>query len=244
MSEALERMKLLIHEEGIQKLKNTSVMVVGIGGVGSYSAEALARCGIGRLILVDGDEIALSNLNRQIHATFETVGRSKTTAMHERIKLYRDDCEVLEAPFFYSAAENEKLLSLQPDYIIDAIDTVTCKADLIEMAYEHGIPFISSLGMANRFDPTMIEITDLWKTNYDPLAKAMRSQLRKRGVHYRVPVLFSKEPPFVQRAVVDPDAVIRKVKMPPASTPFVPSAAGLAAASYIVRKILKHEKPV
>lgn len=238
MKEALERMKLLIGDEGIQKLKNTSVMIVGIGGVGSYSAEALARCGIGHLILVDGDEVALSNLNRQIHATFDTVGRSKTAVMHERINLYRDDCEVLEEPIFYSAAENEKLLTYQPDYIIDAIDTVTCKADLIEMAHNHSIPFISSLGMANRFDPTRIETTDLWKTSYDPLAKAMRSQLRKRGIRYRVPVLFSTEPPFVQRTVVDPDAATRKAKMPPASTPFVPSAAGLAAASYIIRQIL------
>lgn len=238
MNEALERMKLLIQDEGIQKLKTAKVMIVGIGGVGSYSAEALARCGIGTLVLVDGDEIALSNLNRQIHATFDTIGRSKTAVMHERIARYRDDCKVHEEPIFYSCAENEHLLSYQPDYIIDAIDTVTCKADLIEMAYDHQIPFISSLGMANRFDPTMIEVTDLWKTSYDPLAKAMRNQLRKRGVRYPVPVLFSKEQPFVQREVIDSSAATRKAQMPPASSPFVPSAAGLAAASYIVRKIL------
>ena len=238
MNEALERMRLLIQEEGLTKLANTSVMIVGVGGVGSYSAEALARCGIGKLILVDGDTIAMSNLNRQIHATFDTIGKPKPQMMHERIETYRNDCEVIELSLFYDQTMNETLLSYKPDFIIDAIDTITSKADLIEMAHHHKIPCISSLGMANRFDPTQIMITDLWKTEYDPLAKAMRSMMRKRKATYRIPVIFSKEQPFVQHEIVNADATTRKAKMPPASTPFVPSAAGLAAASYIVKLIL------
>lgn len=234
----LQRMELLIRAEGIQKLKDATVMVVGVGGVGSYSAEALARCGIGTLILVDGDTVAISNLNRQIHATYDTLHQSKTKVMKERIETYRKDCHVICYDLFYSANQNDMLFSQHIDFVVDAIDTMTSKLDLIQYCLSHKIPFISSMGMANRMDPTKVEITELMKTNYDPVAKIMRTMIRKKHIKGKIPVLFSTEQPITQTKVVNEDGVTRKQKMPPASSPFVPSAAGLAAASYAVKVIL------
>lgn len=234
----LQRMELLIQKEGIQKLKDACVMVVGVGGVGSYAVEALARCGIGTLILVDGDTVAISNLNRQIHATYQTLQQSKTKVMKERIETYRNDCKVITYDLFYNKQQNEVLFSQPVDFVIDAIDTMSSKLDLIQYCLAHKIPFISSMGMANRMDPTQIEITELMKTNYDPVAKIMRNLVRKQKIKGKIPVLFSKEQPTTQSIVVNEEGTTRKQKMPPASSPFVPSAAGLAAASYAVRKIL------
>ncbi|MEG0274833.1 MAG: ThiF family adenylyltransferase, partial [Longicatena sp.] len=157
METPLQRMELLIGKEGIDTLQNACVMVVGVGGVGSYSAESLARCGIGKLILVDGDQVALSNLNRQIHATFQTVGRSKTEVMKERIETYRKDCEIVRYDMFYDESKNEQLFQEHVDFVVDAIDTMTSKLALIRYCLEHKINFISSMGMANRMDPTKIE---------------------------------------------------------------------------------------
>lgn len=234
----LQRMELLIQKEGIERLSTATVMVVGVGGVGSYAAEALARCGIGSLILVDGDTVAISNLNRQIHATYDTLHQSKTKVMKERIETYRKDCRVICYDMFYSAQQNELLFQQPVDFVVDAIDTMSSKLDLIQYCLEHKIPFISSMGMANRMDPTKIEITDLMKTSYDPVAKIMRSMVRKHKIKGKIPVLFSTEQPMTQSLIVNEEGVTRKQKMPPASSPFVPSAAGLAAASYAVKNIL------
>lgn len=234
----LQRMELLIQKEGIERLSIATVMVVGVGGVGSYAAEALARCGIGSLILVDGDTVAISNLNRQIHATYDTLHQSKTKVMKERIETYRKDCRVICYDMFYSAQQNELLFQQPVDFVVDAIDTMSSKLDLIQYCLEHKIPFISSMGMANRMDPTKIEITDLMKTSYDPVAKIMRSMVRKHKIKGKIPVLFSTEQPMTQSLIVNEEGVTRKQKMPPASSPFVPSAAGLAAASYAVKNIL------
>lgn len=234
----LQRMELLIQKEGIERLSTATVMVVGVGGVGSYAAEALARCGIGSLILVDGDTVAISNLNRQIHATYDTLHQSKTKVMKERIESYRKDCRVICYDMFYSAQQNELLFQQPVDFVVDAIDTMSSKLDLIQYCLEHKIPFISSMGMANRMDPTKIEITDLMKTSYDPVAKIMRSMVRKHKIKGKIPVLFSTEQPMTQSLIVNEEGVTRKQKMPPASSPFVPSAAGLAAASYAVKNIL------
>ena len=235
----LQRMELLIKKEGLDQLKAATVMVVGIGGVGSYAAEALARCGIGTLILVDGDTVAISNLNRQIHATYDTLGQSKTSVMKERIETYRKDANIVCYDMFYSAEQNDILFQQPVDFVVDAIDTMTSKLDLIQYCLSHKIPFISSMGMANRMDPTQIEITELMKTSYDPVAKIMRTMVRKHHIKGKIPVLFSTEQPMTQSIIVNEDGVTRKQKMPPASSPFVPSAAGLAAASYAVRTILK-----
>lgn len=237
MESSMQRTILLLGDGKVARLKEAVVMVVGVGGVGSYCAEALARCGIGTLILVDGDVVAPSNLNRQIHAVYDTIGKEKTMVMKNRIHSYQKDCKVITHTMFYDASKNEELFDRPVDFVVDAIDTISSKLDLIAYCLEHQIPFISSLGMANRLDPTCVYISELMKTEYDPLAKVMRNQVRKRRIKGKIPVVFSKEHPSVQRVVVNEDGKTRKEKMPPASSPFVPAAAGLACASYVVSKL-------
>lgn len=241
MEEYLQRTALLLGNENMERLKQATVMVVGIGGVGSYCAEALARCGIARLLLVDHDCIVPSNLNRQLHATFETIGKSKVEVMKERILTYRTDCEIITFPLFYQASHNDILFKEKVDFVVDAVDTVSAKLDIIGYCLEHKIPFISCLGMANRMDPTAVCVSELMKTSYDPLAKVMRSQVRKRRLKGKIPVVYSVEQPKKQKVVVDPDAATRKSRIPPAGSSFVPSAGGLACAAYAVKTIL-HEK--
>ena len=182
MEQADTRTKLLIGEEGAAVLKARTVCVLGIGGVGSFCVEALARSGIGRLILVDGDVVAPSNLNRQLMAVQETIGKAKTEAMAERIRQYRSDIEIRCVNRFYDASLNEELFCEPIDFVVDAIDTLSSKRDCIEYCLLHQIPFISSMGMANRLDPTKLTIMELMKTTYDPLAKVMRSMMRKSVV--------------------------------------------------------------
>lgn len=242
METPLQRMELLIGEENLKKLKESTVMIVGVGGVGSYAAEALARSGVGKLVLVDGDTVAPSNLNRQIHAVFATIGKSKTEVMKERIESYRDDCTVIRKDMFYNEEANNQLFDVEVDFVIDAIDTMSSKLALIKYCKEHNIPFISSMGMANRLDPTKVECCDLMKTSYDPVAKIMRNLVRKHHIKGKIPVVFSKEQPSVQTKVINENGITRKQKMPPASSPFVPSAAGLAAASYAMNILLQKGK--
>lgn len=239
-----ERTSLLLGNNKMEQLMKATVMVVGIGGVGSYCVEALARCGIGRLVLVDHDCISISNLNRQIHATYETIGKRKTDVMKERIMSYRTDCEVVTYPLFYQKEMNAELFQTKIDFVVDAIDTVSAKLDLIGYCLEHKIAFISSMGMANRLDPTAVCISELMKTSYDPLAKVMRSQVRKLRLKGKIPVVYSSEQPIKQTKVLEPDAKIRKIKIPPASTPFVPTAAGLACASYAVKFLLNETNSI
>ena len=234
----LQRMELLVGEENLAKIQNASIMIVGVGGVGSYAAEAFARSGVRKIILVDGDTVAMSNLNRQLHATYQTLGRSKTEVMKERINTYRKDCEVICKDMFYDETKNEELFIEPVDFVVDAIDTMTSKLALIKYCKEHKINFISSMGMANRMDPTCIQICDLMKTTYDPVAKIMRNLVRKNRIKGKIPVVFSSEQPIIQTKIVNENGVTRKQKMPPASSPFVPSAAGLAIASYGIRQII------
>lgn len=238
METYLERIELLIGKHGIQKLQNASVMVVGIGGVGSYAAESLARCGIGTIILIDHDTVAPSNLNRQIHATFDTIDRAKTEVMKERILTYRKDIQIIEYKEFYNANKNELFFQQHVDFVIDAIDTISAKIELIQYCLLHKIPFISSMGMANRWDPSQLRVMDLMKTKDDPLAKIMRQLVRKNRIKGKIPVVCSCELPFTQTMIVNENGINRKQKMPPASTPFVPSSAGLICASQAIKKIL------
>jgi tRNA A37 threonylcarbamoyladenosine dehydratase len=234
-----ERNHLLIQESGMDKLQAASVLILGIGGVGSYVAESLARSGVGTLILVDGDRIAMSNCNRQIHANLETIGLSKTMQMKERIHSYAPNCNVVTYDMFYNEESNEQIFQNKIDFVVDAIDTMSCKLAIIQYCKEHNIPFISSMGMANRLDPTKIEITDLSKTNYDPVAKIMRNLVKKHRIRGKIPVAFSSEQPIVQTQIINEDGQTRKQKMPPASMIFVPAAAGLAIGSYVVRELIK-----
>lgn len=241
MIDSLERVRLLIHEEGIAKFSKTTVMIVGVGGVGSFCAEALARSGIGTLILVDGDSIAPSNLNRQIHATYKTIHETKVEVMKKRIESY-SNCEVITYSIFYNKEQNAILFQQPIDFVVDAIDTMTSKVDLIESCLERNIHFISSMGMANRFDPTQIKVTELMKTTYDPVARIMRGMVRKRNIKAKIPVVCSIEQPFIQHQIIDDSQSIRKAKMPPASMICVPATAGLACASYVMDKILEEVK--
>lgn len=240
MSEAAIRLKSLIGEEALTKLENSCVLVVGVGGVGSYAAEALARSFVGKIILLDMDVVAESNLNRQLLATLDTIGKPKVEVMKERIARINPECEVVALQQFYRK-ENETCFEGNVDFVVDAIDTLTSKMDLIESCTDRGIPFISSLGMGNRLDPTQISITTLDKTSYDPLAKALRTMAKKRGFKKKIPVLFSSEHPIRKTTIVNENGETRKEKLPPSSSAFVPSAAGLAAASYVVRKLIEGE---
>ena len=241
MSEASERIELLIKKEGLEALRNSTVMIVGVGGVGSYAAEALARSFVGHLILVDKDVVESSNLNRQMQATHQTLGTPKVQAMKDRIHSYNPDCKVDMIESFYDASMNG-LLDQKIDVVIDAIDTLSAKMDLIQACAWRKIPCISSLGMANRLDPTKVEITTLDKSTGDPLAKALRQLAKKRNYTRKIHVVFSSETPIKQNVVIHPDGTTRKDRIPPASMVFVPAASGLACASWAMSQILRSVK--
>ncbi len=237
MAQELERVRLLLGEEALQKLQNSTVLVAGIGGVGSYAVEGLARTGVGHLILIDKDTVDVTNLNRQIMADHDTIGRQKCAAMAARIHSYAPDCVVEGMNQLVDSSCLRRLTDC--DFAIDAVDTVAAKLDFIQACHDCQVPFVSATGMGNRLDPSRIRIVDLMETSGDPLAKAVRVQARKRGIAYPVPVLFSSELPRLhQNTVVNPDGRTRKERIPPASTIFVPAAAGLLAASYAVRVLI------
>lgn len=248
MLHQFSRNELAVGTEGIDKLKNTTVAILGIGGVGSFAAEAVARTGVGRIILVDKDNVDITNINRQIVAYMSTIGRSKSAVMKERIADINPDCEVHDLHMFYTEDTYEEFFSYKPDYVIDASDTVIYKIHIMKECLKRDIPIISSMGAANKMDPTRFQIADISKTHTDPLAKVIRTKLRKEdNIKKGIPVIFSDESPIVVRQDVvgevgNPDAAIRKAKMPPSSNAFVPSAVGLIAASWVIRKILEDIK--
>lgn len=228
------RTKLLVGADGADKLEQSTVMVLGVGGVGSYAAEGLARAGVGRLILVDPETISLSNVNRQIHSLRSTVGRYKVEAMQERIADISPTAKVDAVRLFYSPETVDELMTWakQADYIVDAIDTVSAKIDLAVRASEMGVPLISAMGAGNKLDPTRFEVADLAKTSVCPLARVMRRELKKRGIsHLRV--VYSKEEPIVHDGVRD--EVSGKVS--PGSVSFVPSVVGMILAGEVVRAL-------
>lgn len=247
MLHQFSRNELAIGTEGLEKLKNTTVAILGVGGVGSFAAEACARSGIGRIILVDKDNVDITNVNRQLVAYLSTVGKSKSAVMKERIADINPACEVIDMHMFYTEETYEEFFAQNIDYVIDASDTVMYKIHLMKECLKRNIPIISSMGAANKMDPTRFQIADISKTHTDPLAKIIRTKLRKEGIHKGVTVVFSDESPIVVRPDVvehvgKPDAAIRKAKMPPSSNAFVPSVAGLIAASWVVNTILKDVK--
>ena len=189
------RTELLLGEEGISNLKKSSVMVFGVGGVGSHCIEALARSGVGKLILVDNDVVSVTNINRQSIAYHSTVGRYKTEIMKERIKDICPEIEVITHEMFVLPENIETLFTEKIDYIIDAIDTVTAKLALVEIAKEKNIPIISSMGTGNKLHPERFEITDIYKTSICPLCKVMRKELKARGIR-KLKVLYSDEQPI------------------------------------------------
>lgn len=230
------RTEALIGEEGVQKLAGSKVIVFGIGGVGSYVVEALARCGIGSLTLVDDDVVAVTNMNRQLIALHSTIGQPKTKAAKERIHDIDPEIIVHTYETFYGPKTKEFFDFSEYDYVVDAIDTVTSKLTLIEEAYRTGTRIISCMGTGNKLDPSMFEITDISKTNTCPLAKVVRTELRKRGIK-RCKVLFSKELPV--KSLKSTGETKGSTDRPvPGSISFVPSVAGLMIAGEVVRDIL------
>ena len=226
MSELNEfsRAELLLGKEGIEKLRKARVAVFGIGGVGSFAAEALARGGVGHLDLVDGDVVSLTNINRQLIATQKTIGRRKTSVMAERIHEILPETEVVEYPVVYGAENRDLLDFASYDYIVDAIDTVTSKLILIEEAKKAGTEVISSMGTGNKFDPTRFEVADISKTSVCPLAKV-------RGIR-GVKVVYSKELP--QKPAESQETGKRQI---PGSLSFVPPVAGMILAGEVIRHI-------
>ena len=244
MLHQFSRNELAVGPEGVELLKNTTVAILGIGGVGSFAAEACARSGVGKIILVDKDNVDITNINRQLVAYTSTVGRSKSEIMKERIMDINPNCEVHDLHMFYTEETFEEFFSYNLDYVIDASDTIIYKVHLMKECLRRGVKMISSMGAANKTDPTRFKIADISKTHTDPLAKVIRLKLRKEGIYKGIPVVFSDESPIIVRedvveTVGKPDAKIRKAKMPPSSNAFVPSVAGLIAASWVINDITK-----
>ncbi|MGN5454344.1 MAG: ThiF family adenylyltransferase [Candidatus Kurthia intestinigallinarum] len=243
MLHQFSRNELAIGQEGLELLKNTTVAILGVGGVGSFAAEAVARSGVGRIILVDKDDVDITNINRQLVAYMSTIGKSKSAVMKERIADINPNCEVIDLHMFYTEETYEKFFSYNPDYVIDASDTVIYKIHIMKECLKRNVKIISSMGAANKMDPTRFRIADISQTFMDPLAKVIRVKLRKEGIKKGIPVIFSDESPIVIRpdvaeTVGKPEAEIRKAKMPPSSNAFVPSSVGLIAASWVIRDIL------
>ena len=234
MSEQFSRTELLIGEAALGKLGESRVAVFGIGGVGGYVCEALVRSGVGAFDLIDNDKVCLSNLNRQIIATRKTVGRYKTEVMRERILDINPEADVRIHNCFVLPENSDSFPFVEYDYVIDAVDTVTAKIELVMKAESLGIPVISSMGAGNKLNPMAFQVADIYATSVCPLARVMRSKLRKLGVD-KLKVVYSTEEP-VQPKLTDAQA---NVKLPPGSVAFVPSAAGLLLAAEVVKDIIR-----
>ena len=233
MENLFERTELLLGEEAINKLKNSRVAVFGIGGVGGFTAEALVRSGIGAIDIIDNDTVALSNLNRQVIALHSTLGKLKVDVAEERFIDINPDLKLKKHAVFYSPETSGEFDFTKYDYVVDAIDTVTGKIELIMQAEKAGVPIISSMGAGNKLNPAMFEVDDIYNTSVCPLARVMRSELRKRGIK-KLKVVYSKEPPISPVSQSDSN----ERKKAPGSTAFVPSVAGLIIASEIVKDLI------
>lgn len=227
---------MLLGGSAVEKLKNCRVAVFGVGGVGGYVAEALARSGVGALDLVDNDIIAPSNINRQIIALHSTVGKSKVEVAKARVADINPDCRVSARQVFFSPKTQGEFDFAAYDYVVDAIDCVTGKIALVECARAAGVPIISSMGTGNKIDPTKFEVADIYSTTVCPLARVMRRELKKRGVP-ALKVVYSKEEPRAAEAQLPPEYALNKPI--PASCAFVPPVAGLIIAGEVIKDLTK-----
>ena len=250
MQNEFSRTELLIGKKSLDKLRHSTVAILGVGGVGSYAAEAFARCGIGHIVLVDDDLICLTNINRQLHATHKTVGKAKVDVMKARILEINPKAKVETHQTFYLPENGAQLIQKDYSYIVDALDTVTAKIDIVMRAKELKIPVISCMGAGKKLDPTRFEIADLFDTTVCPLCRVMRVELRNRGIK-ALKVVYSKEPLRESFEVEDAScskscicpkgSSIRKCSTRrglPGTISFVPAVAGLIAASAVVRDLL------
>ena len=250
MQDQYSRTQLLLGKEAMEKLHNSRVAVFGIGGVGGYTVEALARSGVGALDLIDDDRICLTNLNRQIFATRKTVGKYKVDVAEERLKDINPDIVINKHQTFYTPETSEKFDFSKYDYVVDAIDTVTGKIELVMQADKAKTPIICSMGAGNKLDPTAFEVADIYKTSVCPLARVMRHELKKRGIK-KLKVVYSKEKPITpvddmaiscKTNCICPPETERKCtqrRQVPGSTAFVPSVAGLIIAGEVIKDLIK-----
>jgi tRNA A37 threonylcarbamoyladenosine dehydratase len=237
--EMFSRTKLIYGEKAMDRLAKCRVAVFGVGGVGGYVVEALARSGIGALDIIDNDKVCLSNINRQIIATTKTVGMYKVDAAKERISEISPDCEVRTYKTFYLPDTQDQFDFKEYDYVVDAIDTVTGKLTIIENAKKADVPVISSMGAGNKVNPSAFEVADLYKTSVCPLAKVMRKECKKRGID-SLKVVYSKEPPMEPiNDYIDSSEMAPGRRSIPGSTAFAPSVAGLIIAGEIVNDLCK-----
>ena len=244
------RTQLLLGVEAMNKLKNSRVAVFGVGGVGGYSVEALARSGVGAVDLIDDDKVCLTNINRQIIADVKTIGKYKVDVARDRILSINPRCKVTTYQCFYLPQNAKDFDFSQYDYVIDAVDTVTAKINLVMQANENGVPVISSMGAGNKLDPTAFVVSDIYKTDVCPLAKVMRRELKKRNIK-KLKVVYSKEKPLVpiedesiscRSHCVCPPGAERKCtdrRTIPGSVAFVPSVVGLIIAGEVIKDLIK-----
>ncbi|WP_296647297.1 tRNA threonylcarbamoyladenosine dehydratase [Romboutsia sp. 13368] len=226
------RTSLIIGDEGVDKLKNSSVIVFGVGGVGSFAAEAIARAGVGNLTIVDFDDVDITNINRQLPALHSTVGKYKVEVMKERILDINPNINIKAIKEVYNKDTSDSILNEKYDYVVDAIDMVTSKIHLIETCKNKGMDIISSMGMGNKLDPTKIEVTDIHKTTICPLARVMRKELKDRKIK-KLKVVYSTEQPAELKK-----KVLNGKKVTPGSISFVPSVGGLIIASVVINDLL------
>ena len=248
MLNQFSRTQLLIGQEGMERLARARVAVFGIGGVGGYTVEALARSGVGTLDLIDDDRVCLTNLNRQLLATRKTVGQFKVDVAQARVLEINPDAVVHTYKTFYAPQTAEQFDFTQYDYIVDAIDTVTGKLELVEQAHRLGVTIISSMGAGNKMDPTAFEVADITRTSVCPLARVMRRELKKRGIRH-LKVVYSKEPAMTpiddmtiscRAHCICPPGTARKCtqrRQVPGSNAFVPSVVGLILAGEVVKDL-------
>jgi len=246
MTYEFSRTELLIGKDAVDLLSNSAVAVFGVGGVGSFAAEALARCGIGTILLVDDDRVCISNINRQLVALHSTMGKKKTEVMRDRILDINPKCNVSVCDCFYSEETSDAVDLNRYDYIIDAIDTVSSKLTLIEHAKKSGKPIISAMGAGNKLDPTKFEVSDISKTSVCPLAKVMRRELKARGIN-QLKVVYSKEIPIKplekkESETCNGEPMVHGKRQTPGSISFVTSVAGLVLASEVVKDLIGYSR--
>ncbi|WP_154826735.1 tRNA threonylcarbamoyladenosine dehydratase [Clostridium butyricum] len=234
---SLTRTELLIGNDGLNKLRKSKVIVFGVGGVGGFAVEALARAGVGEITVVDNDTISLTNLNRQIIATYDTIDKAKVEVIKERIQSINKDCRVITRQVFVSNDNIEEIVPKDIEYVVDAIDTVSAKLGLAEYCYKNNINIMSSMGTGNKLDPTQFKVSDVFKTQVCPLAKVMRCELRKRGVE-KLKVVYSEEMPLKPKSEYSSEVKGTAKRPVPGSISFVPPVAGMIIAGEVIKDIL------
>jgi tRNA A37 threonylcarbamoyladenosine dehydratase len=240
MINQFSRLELMLGKDSVNKLKNSRVAVFGIGGVGGYALEAIARSGVGTIDIIDNDDISLTNINRQIIALHSTIGQSKVDVAEKRILDINPDCKIIKHQIFFDEKTASDIDFDSLDYVVDAIDSVKSKLLLAKICDDKKIPLISSMGTGNKLDPAKLEISDISKTSYDPLARVMRRELKKLGI-YHLTVVYSKEQPIESdessvNELIDEEGISKRTV--PASNAFVPPTAGLIIASKVIKDLI------